>query len=202
MSNGRKYRVVIIEPSPALSRGLRELVASDPRFTVVGEASEFNSAAERLPVLSPDIIVANPGAPGMPEVGHMKDAFPSLAETVVAALTYSCVREEVLRQYDETISIFDDAHTITRKLASAFEQFGENEHATAEKYELSSREKEILVSVARGLMNKEIADRHNISIHTVITHRKNITRKTGIKTVAGLTIYAILNGMIDMSDVE
>lgn len=67
---------------------------------------------------------------------------------------------------------------------------------------LSEREKEILVSVAHGLLNKEIADRHNISINTVITHRKNITRKTGIKTVAGLTAYAILNNLIDINSIE
>ena len=71
-----------------------------------------------------------------------------------------------------------------------------------EREELSDREKEILVSVARGLLNKEIADRHNISINTVITHRKNITRKTGIKTVAGLTAYAILNNLIDINEIE
>ncbi|MCQ2178124.1 MAG: helix-turn-helix transcriptional regulator [Bacteroidales bacterium] len=67
--------------------------------------------------------------------------------------------------------------------------------------ELSDREKEILVSVASGLMNKEIADKHNISVNTVITHRKNITRKTGIKTTAGLTVFAILNNMIDIDSV-
>ena len=68
--------------------------------------------------------------------------------------------------------------------------------------ELSDREKEILVSVAQGLINKEIADRHNISINTVITHRKNITRKTGIKTVPGLTVYAILNNLVDINTIE
>ena len=66
---------------------------------------------------------------------------------------------------------------------------------------LSEREKEILVSVARGMLNKEIADKHNISINTVITHRKNITRKTGIKTVAGLTVYAILNNLVDINSI-
>ncbi|MBR4789238.1 MAG: hemerythrin domain-containing protein, partial [Bacteroidales bacterium] len=66
---------------------------------------------------------------------------------------------------------------------------------------LSDREKEILASVAKGLLNKEIADRHNISINTVITHRKNITRKIGIKTVAGLTVYAILNNLVDINDI-
>ena len=67
---------------------------------------------------------------------------------------------------------------------------------------LSECEKEILVSVAQGLLNKEIADRHNISINTVITHRKNITRKIGIKTVAGLTAYAILNNLVDINAIE
>lgn len=67
---------------------------------------------------------------------------------------------------------------------------------------LSPREKEILVCVAKGMLNKEIADVNNISIHTVITHRKNITRKTGIKTVAGLTVYALLNNLIDINSVE
>ena len=56
--------------------------------------------------------------------------------------------------------------------------------------------------VARGMTNKEIADRYNISIHTVISHRKNIARKTGIKSVSGLTVYALLNNMIDQGDVE
>ena len=71
--------------------------------------------------------------------------------------------------------------------------------ARPEGEELTQREKEILVSVAKGLLNKEIADQYNISIYTVITHRKNITRKTGIKTVAGLTVYALLNHLIDPS---
>lgn len=71
-----------------------------------------------------------------------------------------------------------------------------------ERMELSDREKEILVSVAQGLLNKEIADKHHISINTVITHRKNITRKTGIKTVSGLTVYAILNNLVDINSIE
>ena len=71
-----------------------------------------------------------------------------------------------------------------------------------EREDLSAREKEILVSVAQGLLNKEIADKHHISINTVITHRKNITRKTGIKTVAGLTAYAILNNLVDINSIE
>ena len=74
--------------------------------------------------------------------------------------------------------------------------------ASSEGGELSAREKEILVCVAKGMLNKEIADKLCLSIYTVITHRKNITRKIGIKTVAGLTVYALLNGLIDMSTAQ
>lgn len=65
---------------------------------------------------------------------------------------------------------------------------------------LSERELEIVREVASGNTNKEIADKLFISTHTVITHRKNITRKLGIKTVSGLTVYALLNKLIKMGD--
>ena len=78
----------------------------------------------------------------------------------------------------------------------------EDLHPRGEGGELSAREKEILVAVAKGKLNKEIAEEYNISIYTVISHRKNITRKTGIKTVAGLTVYALLNNLIDMNSIE
>lgn len=64
-----------------------------------------------------------------------------------------------------------------------------------DKESLSPREKDVLKWVVNGLSNKQIADKLNISIHTVITHRKNITNKLEIKSVSGLTIYAILNNL-------
>ena len=63
--------------------------------------------------------------------------------------------------------------------------------------ELSVREIEVLRLIAKGLINKEIAQKLNISLTTVISHRKNITEKLGIKTVSALTIYAIMNGYIE-----
>lgn len=62
---------------------------------------------------------------------------------------------------------------------------------------LSPREIEVLVLITKGLINKEIADKLNISLTTVITHRKNITEKLGIKSVSGLTIYAVMNGFVE-----
>ena len=67
---------------------------------------------------------------------------------------------------------------------------------------LSDREKEIVREVARGLTNKEIADKLFISVFTVTTHRKNITQKLGIKTIAGLTVYALMNGLISPEEIE
>ena len=60
---------------------------------------------------------------------------------------------------------------------------------------LTKRETEVLRLLAQGLLNKEIADKLGISLHTVISHRKNIISKLGIKTVSGLTIYAMMHGI-------
>ena len=67
---------------------------------------------------------------------------------------------------------------------------------------LSDREKDVVVGVVQGMQNKEIADHLCISINTVITHRRNIARKLQIHSPAGLTIYAILNGLVDISAVK
>lgn len=68
--------------------------------------------------------------------------------------------------------------------------------------ELTAREKDVLKLVALGHSNKVIAEKLFISIHTVISHRKNITEKTGIKSISGLTVYAILNNLIDTETIN
>lgn len=67
---------------------------------------------------------------------------------------------------------------------------------------LSAREREIIVCVVKGLTNKETADMLCLSVHTVITHRRNIARKLQIHSPAGLTIYAIVNKLVDMSEIK
>ena len=67
---------------------------------------------------------------------------------------------------------------------------------------LSDRERDVLVQIVKGLSNKEIADVLCISTHTVITHRKNITRKLNIHSTAGLTIYAIVNQLVNIGSLE
>ena len=67
--------------------------------------------------------------------------------------------------------------------------------------DLTKREIEVLSLVARGFINKEIANKLNISLTTVITHRKNITEKLGIKSVSGLTIYAVMRGYVEADSI-
>lgn len=78
----------------------------------------------------------------------------------------------------------------------------ERRQPDTESAELSQREIEVLSLVARGMINKEIADRLNISFNTVLSHRKNITAKLGIKSVSGLSVYAMMNGYISENDLH
>ena len=68
--------------------------------------------------------------------------------------------------------------------------------------QLSDREKDVIVALVQGMTNKEIAEHLFISINTVITHRRNIARKLQIHSPAGLTIYAIVNNLVDISSVK
>lgn len=77
----------------------------------------------------------------------------------------------------------------------------EERQAKEEKQLLSPRENEVLVLMVQGLINKEIADRLNISLTTVISHRKNIVEKLGIRSLSGLTIYAVMNGLIEANQI-
>ncbi len=69
------------------------------------------------------------------------------------------------------------------------------------KHELSPREADVLRLIAMGLLNKEIADRLDIGLTTVISHRKNIVEKLGIRSVSGLTIYAVMHGLVEADEI-
>lgn len=86
-------------------------------------------------------------------------------------------------------------------LNSLLEEKLHQQKAQNSKAALSDREQEVLTLIAKGEMNKTIADKLNISLNTVLTHRKNITAKLNIKTVSGLTVYAILNGLLSADEI-
>ena len=136
---------------------------------------------------------------------NVQEKLDDLKNLIQMYLPKECRREDANQVLNDLYALELDLkkHTFIEDdvLIPAARQL-EQEVAVSKEEELSARDKEILVCVAKGMLNKEIADQCNISIYTVITHRKNITRKTGIKTVAGLTVYALLNNLIDMNTIE
>ena len=96
---------------------------------------------------------------------------------------------------DKIVLPLDDEKILHEKFQSYFSSPTSN--SNRRNNTLSNREVEVVQLVALGKTNKEISNALHISTHTVITHRKNITSKLGIKTIAGLAVYAVLNGYID-----
>ena len=102
-----------------------------------------------------------------------------------------------LNIYQDEASLIADIHQLRQYGHQARTQVIGQPTAEKGEHDLSVREIEVLVLVTKGLINKEIADKLNISLTTVISHRKNITEKLGIKSVSGLTVYAVMNGYIE-----
>ena len=96
-----------------------------------------------------------------------------------------------------TLCTHADLSTIVDSLQAILARIDATTDASRRPDELTSREVEVLRLITRGKINKEIADELCISLNTVLTHRKNITSKLGIKTVSGLTFYAMMNGLVD-----
>lgn len=114
---------------------------------------------------------------------------------------------------NELNGVLFDIFTCEQELAShnsvedeifipAVERLAADESSIERKEPLSAREQEIIVCVVKGLTNKQIADSLCISTHTVITHRRNIAAKLQIHSAAGLTIYAIVNKLVDLADIK
>jgi len=95
-----------------------------------------------------------------------------------------------------------DSKSIIYDLIESHLVVGNGEEDLKTSTSLTEREIEVVKLVANGKTNKEIADKLFISIHTVISHRKNITEKLGIKSISGLTVYAILNNLIDATSID
>lgn len=204
-SSRKGRKVAIIEPSVLIAAGLKTVLAeAGNEFEVCGTFDEPTHFVERAPLLNPDMILIDPTVFEFQKRTAIHNYFDNVPHAALVAVVYGFIEPEALKQYHGSIHIYDDGRKIIRKLRQAIDARQRETETAGESssYELTDRESEILVSVAKGMTNKEIADTHHISIHTVISHRKNITRKTGIKTVSGLTVYALLNNLIDQSEVE
>lgn len=193
----RIIRIAVIEPSRIIQNGLRSIIEQNPSFTIVGELEEVTHLEEKMAALRPDVVLLNPSIIDFHRRNSLKSLFP---DTILLAILYSHIEHDVLKQFNGVIDIYDDPTKIINRLTEAVSE-GATEENNADN-DLSEREKEILIAVAKGMMNKEIATLHNISIHTVISHRKNISRKTGIKSVSGFVVYALLNNLLEQSELQ
>lgn len=146
----------------------------------------------------PDLLIVSPQFEGWFDLEGFKQAYGP-HELKIVALVSVVMDANQLKDYDEQINLFDDVEKLTRKISSLMNVDEEDEN---EQDALSQREKEIIGCVVRGMTNKEIAEKLFISVHTVITHRRNITRKLQIHSAAGLTIYAIVNKLVELGEVK
>lgn len=121
----------------------------------------------------------------------MLDFFIQRRTRTIILSAHQCSNHDILN-----ISLCEE--DLINRLSKIISSIGDTRSLPAT--ELSSREIDVLKLVALGYLNKEIADKLSISINTVLTHRKNITAKLGIRSASGLSVYAIMNGHISTSD--
>ncbi|MFR9650680.1 MAG: LuxR C-terminal-related transcriptional regulator [Rikenellaceae bacterium] len=192
----RRVHVMVAEPSAVIRSGVVSVLESlDSLGIDIAEIRDMMSLRESLSEGVVDVVVVDPR-----QVGCMKSPRQLLKcednNVRFVALLSSVVDNEVLGWYDASFSIFDSLTTIEERLASVIKTTDNKET------ELTQREMEIVAAIARGASNKEIADQLFISTYTVMTHRRNISAKLNIHSPAGLTIYAIVNKLIDIQDVK
>ena len=190
-----KQRLLIVEPSEVIVEGLKAILEEQVRFKLLEPEMNVDRLMERIVATHPDIVLINPTL--VNQVSKLRDN-NSMA---VVALVYQYVEPSVLSLFHYIIDIREPRNRIAAIFDEAL-QDSRISSADQEDYELSDRETEVLVLIAQGLSSKEIADRLCISLNTVITHRRNIARKLQIHSPAGLTIYAIVNGLVDISSVK
>ena len=190
-------RVIICEASEIISIGLAEIIDSMVQFDVVTRLDSPEHLSEKITTSDANLLIIDPTLLGFQNREFLSQLCKEHSQLIVIALATSYLDHSMLTPYQGVIEINDTRSKIIDKM----NEFAQSEATkNADDVELSKRETDVLVAVAKGMMNKEIADQMNISIHTVISHRKNITRKTGIKSVSGLTVYALLNNLIDEKD--
>lgn len=200
MNTGQK--IVIVDSSMIIRDGLNSILKRLPGFQLsVVEIPDTDTLLESIIIHKPDILIANPQLLIQHSLQNLREKCDN-SDLKVVALLSNLYPSELLQTFDEQISIYDDIDTIKNKLKKLFStENEESTETTEEQQSLSAREKEIVVCVVKGMTNREIADTLFLSAHTVITHRRNIARKLQIHSTSGLTIYAIMNKLVDLKDI-
>ncbi|MEP2532925.1 response regulator transcription factor [Shimia sp.] len=202
-------RVAIVDDHPMVAEGIQSVLESFDDISVVGTLTNGREAVDRLPQLAPDVILMDLN---MPEIGGLTatemllERDPDLRilvlsmhdspEYISTALSHGAMGyllKDV--QTDEIKTAIDAVMRGERYLCTGARGSLEPPDGGARE-QLTSREQTVLLQLAQGKSNKEVALVLNISVRTVETHRKNIKRKLGISSTAGLTRYAMEHGVL------
>lgn len=192
--------IIAVETSPLISEGLAGILNKSGihcRLSVVGSLEE----AELLQAKKHhEVVIINPLF--FNNNTKLFTTTKSRFERVKwVGLVYALYDPEIISMFDAQITASDTPSSVTDKLNKLLDEENGSEQSSLQEI-LTGREIDVLRLLATGNANKEIADKLNISIHTVITHRKNISQKTGIKTVSGLTIYAVTQKLISIDTIK
>jgi len=195
-----KTKVLVVDHSEIIRQGIHSILKVQSFNYEVSFSDNTREISELMRSGNVDVLLVNPSA-----------YFDSKGERIkllrqeainfgfkLVALVYAYFDEQLLSLFDEVIAINDEEEKIFNKLEKLIE--AGNTTTEEEGAAISQRELDVVRLVALGKSNREIAEELFISIHTVISHRKNITSKLGIKSVSGLTIYAVINKLISADD--
>jgi len=210
-------RVLIVDDHAVVREGIRHVLSGSDEFEVVGEASEGTDAVALTGELQPHVVVLDitlPGKSGLRLVEALRKAAPATrilmlsvhdqTEYVVQSVragAHGYLRKDTtpndLRQAIRAVHQGDSFYSpaAARHLTEALRNPPPAQEGNGGLAALTSREREVLLGIVRGQTNRQIAGDLGISVRTVESHRDSLMRKLGIRSVAGLTRFAIENGM-------
>lgn len=199
--NKSTIHIAILESSRIISEGIQAILYQsdmDCRICRLETLDDFIGFVESNSI---DILIANPiqFVNREKEIKKIKRNFSSLS---IAGIDFGMMHKPSTLT-DITFSLYDTTEHIVHLLLKLDKKSqSPSSDKEGEENNLTKREIEVLTGLVNGMLNKEIADALNISIHTVVRHRKNIAMKTGIRSQSGLTIYAISKKIIAIEDIE
>lgn len=192
-----KINIIIAEPFPVIYEGLYHILSSTKYNYTLFKCTNLNDI-QHIQLGKPiDIVLMNPVL-----VQNNTEAFSKLKsamdQTKWIGLVYAYFTPQLLSMFNGVIQISEPSNVIIATIQKYIDSEQLSDAGTQQF--LSERELEVLKLLVTGNSNKEIADQLFISAHTVISHRKNISLKTGIKSLSGLTIYAVIQNIISIDN--
>ncbi|MDP4270474.1 MAG: response regulator transcription factor [Bacteroidota bacterium] len=194
-----QLHIILAEPSPIIQAGIIDLLSKSGMQIKWYEADSLTEIQRLIRMEAINLAIINPHL--VLNLEKNLQLIRGEDENVKwIALVYAAYDAQLLGMFDATIHINDSVETVSSLIHRSVAD-DKMEESTS-RQPLSDREIDVLKLLVTGFSNKEIADKLAISTYTVISHRKNITQKTGIKSVSGLTIFAVVKGIITLNNVS